>query len=91
MLVQPESSSAVLAMMSSKSVSIYATVLMLQITGQQQKSPVFKGVPKFDALVYEGLLEPTESKITLLKPTFMIRLTLKILCAGPQVVLLYLQ
>ena len=56
MLVPPESSSAVVVVISSKSVSIgnHSRARLVDI----QKSHVFKGVPKFDALV--RLLEPIE-------------------------------
>jgi len=56
MLVPPESSSAVVVTISSKSVSI-GNHSRARLVDSSRNRTVFKGVPKFDALVWR-LLEP---------------------------------
>jgi len=68
MLVPPESSSAVVVMISSKSVSI-CNHCRARLVDSMQKSHVFKGYPNL-MRSYGGLLEPRGSSLTPLKSTF---------------------
>jgi len=76
MLVPPESSSAVLVMIRSKSVSIW-NHSRARLVDSSKNRTLLKGYPNFMRL-YGGLLEPRRSKLALLKK----RLILKISFAG---------
>jgi len=68
MLVPPESSSAVLVMIRSKSVSIY-NHSRTRLVDSSRNRTFSRGYPKL-MRSYGGLVEPRGSKLALLKSTF---------------------